>query len=419
MVRGIDVSDYQGTVNWGAVASSKIEFAITKATEGATFVADTFTTNWAGIRREKLVRGAYHFFRPRTDPLAQADLFLDIVKLEPGDLPPVLDIESDDGVDPDRIKSSIRTWLLRVEQATLRRPIVYTYPSFWERMGNWQDFADYPLWIAHYTTEPRPWVPGGWRTWTMWQYTDRGSVNGVTGGVDVNSFNVAKLGTQSTVVVGVQRSLRLKGYDPGALDGLFGNKTAAATTAFQTALGLEPTGVVGPRTWAYLVDASIAPKPVAPSPSPTPEPGTTPNVPAAIELIPVMKYYQGLPHQNAALKSLQAELTNGTLLEFARRWRNDPQSNAAIALVDVAKYYQNLSSQNQALTWLQGQISASQLNDFAEKWRTPSLSGPPPIRLADAARYDQGLSHQQLAWQWLQDRLTTEELAEFARLWRQ
>lgn len=84
MVRGIDVSDYQGTVNWPAVARAGIEFAVTKATEGGTFVADSFTRNWSGIRSAGLVRGAYHFYRPRTDALAQANLFLNIVKLQPG-----------------------------------------------------------------------------------------------------------------------------------------------------------------------------------------------------------------------------------------------------------------------------------------------------------------------------------------------
>lgn len=417
MVRGIDVSDYQGTVNWSAVASSGIEFAITKATEGGTFVADSFSRNWSGIQQVGLVRGAYHFFRPRTDALAQADLFLDIVKLQPGDLPAVLDIETDDGVDPTRIQASMRSWLYRVEQATGRRPIIYTYPGFWERLGNWKEFADYPLWIAHYTSEPRPWVPGGWRTWTMWQFTDRGSVNGVVGGVDVNSFNVAKEGTQSTVVVQVQRSLRLKGFDPGALDGSFGDKTKNATVEFQTALGLKPTGIVGPRTWAYLVDININPNPDEPKvPSepemPAPQPIDT------IELINVMKNYQGLPHQIGALKGLQAKLTLGTLQEFARRWRNDPTSQAPIDLADVAKFYQNLASQNQALEWLQTQMSDSLLGEFAQNWRSPQAYEPPPILLSDAAKYYQGLTHQKTAWEWLQNRLTREELAEFARLWR-
>ncbi|WP_159787780.1 GH25 family lysozyme [Sodalinema gerasimenkoae] len=417
MVRGIDVADYQGTVNWPVVAKSGIEFAVTKATEGGTFVADSFTRNWAGIRSAGLVRGAYHFYRPRTDALAQANLFLNMVKLQPGDLPPVLDIESDDGVEPERIRAGIRSWLVRVEEATQRRPILYTYPSFWERLGNWQDFTDYPLWIAHYTTAERPWVPGGWRTWTMWQFTDRGTVSGVTGPVDVNSFNVIKAGSQSQMVVQVQRSLRGKGYDIGALDGVFGPKSQEATREFQTALGLTATGEITSRTWAYLLDATITGKGVDPKPPDSEKSMPTPT--DAIKLIDVMKFYQDLPHQAKALNWLQGRLESGVLLEFARRWRNNPTSTTPIELVNVAKFYRNLSSQNQALEWLEGQLSSEMVKEFAQRWRSPQEFREAPIVLVNAAQYYQGMSHQKQAWQWLQERLSHEDLAEFARIWRQ
>jgi lysozyme len=417
MVRGIDVSDHQGTVNWTAVSKSGVEFAITKATEGGTFVADSFQRNWSGIRSVGLVRGAYHFYRPRTDALAQANLFLNMVKLEPGDLPPVLDIESDDGVDSERIRAGIRSWLVRVESATGRRPILYTYPGFWERLGNWQEFREYPLWIAHYTTAARPWVPGGWNTWTMWQFTDRGTVNGVTGPVDVNSFNVVKAGSQSMVVVQVQRALRGKGYDIGSLDGVFGAKSQQATREFQASLGLKADGEVTARTWAYLVDATITGKGVAPKP-----PDSEKNMPTptdAIKLIDVMKFYQDLPHQGNALNWLQGSLESGVLLEFARRWRNDASSTTSIRLLDVAKFYRNLASQNQALEWLDTKLTAAMVTEFAQRWRSPQQLQEPPIVLANAAQYYQGMSHQKQAWQWLQERLSHEDLAEFARIWRQ
>ncbi|KPQ38999.1 MAG: lysozyme [Phormidium sp. OSCR] len=417
MVRGIDVSDHQGTVNWTAVSKSGVEFAITKATEGGTFVADSFQRNWSGIRSVGLVRGAYHFYRPRTDALAQANLFLNMVKLQPGDLPPVLDIESDDGVDPERIRAGIRSWLVRVEAATGRRPILYTYPGFWERLGNWQDFREYPLWIAHYTTAARPWVPGGWGTWTMWQFTDRGTVDGVTGPVDVNSFNVVKAGSQSMVVVQVQRALRGKGYDIGSLDGVFGAKSQQATREFQASLGLKADGEVTARTWAYLLDATITGKGVDSKP-----PDSEKNMPTptdAIKLIDVMKFYQDLPHQGNALNWLQGSLESGVLLEFARRWRNDASSTTPIRLLDVAKFYRNLASQNQALEWLDTKLTAAMVTEFAQRWRSPQELQEPPIVLANAAQYYQGMSHQKQAWQWLQERLSHEDLAEFARIWRQ
>jgi lysozyme len=123
-VRGIDVSDYQGQVNWKAVASSGIGYGFTKATEGATFVADTFSRNWSEMRSVGIVRGAYHFFRPRTDAVAQARNFLNVVKLEAGDFPAVLDIESTDNVSTDSMLAGMQTWLDIVEAATKRRPIV-------------------------------------------------------------------------------------------------------------------------------------------------------------------------------------------------------------------------------------------------------------------------------------------------------
>lgn len=417
MVRGIDVSDYQGTVNWTAVAKSGVEFAITKATEGGTFVADSFHRNWSGIRSAGLVRGAYHFYRPRTDALAQANLFLNMVKLEPGDLPPVLDIERDDGVEPERVRAGIQSWLVRVESATGRRPILYTYPGFWEGLGNWQEFRDYPLWIAHYTTAARPWVPGGWGTWTMWQFTDRGTVDGVTGPVDVNSFNVVKAGSQSMVVVQVQRALRARKYDIGSLDGVFGAKSQQATREFQAAVGLKADGEVTARTWAYLVDGTITGK--ATESRPTDSDGTMPTPTDAIKLIDVMKFYQDLPHQANALNWLQGSLESGVLLEFARRWRNDASSTTPIRLVDVAKFYRNLASQNQALEWLDTKLTAAMVTEFAQRWRSPQQFQQPPIVLSNAAQYYQGMSHQKQAWQWLQERLSHEDLAEFARIWRQ
>ncbi|MBO9999940.1 MAG: peptidoglycan-binding protein [Cyanobacteria bacterium SID2] len=415
MSRGIDVSDYQGSVNWIAVANSGISFAVTKATEGATFVADSFSRNWSGIKAAGLVRGAYHFFRPRSNALAQADRFLDIVKLETGDLPPVLDIETDDGVDAASLAARMQTWLDRVEQVTQRRPIIYTYPGFWERLGNWQQFSDYPLWIAHYTTASSPWVPGGWRTWTLWQYTDTGSVNGVPGGVDVNGFNTAKEGTTNALVIDVQKRLKHKGFDPGSIDGTFKTKTKAATIAFQTAVGIFADGIVGPQTWAYLADNTPFVNPPIPKP-PTPPDPPMPQLP--IQLIDVMKHYQGLSHQIDALQWLQLHTPDDTLREFARRWRNQLTTTTSIEFVDVARYYQNLASQNQALTWLQGQLSDAFLEEFAQKWRTLSSAEPPAIVLNKAAKYYEGLFHQDRAWDWLQRQLTREELSEFARLWR-
>lgn len=184
---GIDVSHWQGAIDWDAVAAAGVEFAFIKATEGGDYTDPRFAANWAGAGRVGVLRGAYHFFRPQTDARAQAEHFLRTVPLAPGDLPPVLDVEVTDGRSAQVIAAGVRTWLEEVERATGRRPIVYTRASFWTaQMGG--GFGAYPLWVAHYGVSA-PNVPAGWSGWTFWQHSDAGRVDGITGAVDLNWFN--------------------------------------------------------------------------------------------------------------------------------------------------------------------------------------------------------------------------------------
>ncbi|MBW3570641.1 MAG: glycoside hydrolase family 25 protein [Gemmatimonadetes bacterium] len=184
---GIDVSHWQGAVDWNRVAADGRHFAFIKATEGGDYTDPRFAENWAGARRAGVIRGAYHFFRPQTDAMAQAAHFVRTVPLAAGDLPPVLDVEVTDGRSLDVVAAGVRTWLEEVERATGRRPILYTRASFWTaQMGG--GFGAYPLWVAHYgATEPR--IPAGWSGWTFWQHSDAGRVDGIVGNVDLNWFN--------------------------------------------------------------------------------------------------------------------------------------------------------------------------------------------------------------------------------------
>ena len=202
-VLGIDVSNHNPPINWQAVKSANITFAFVKATEGATFKDKTFATNWSGMKAAGIIRGAYHFFRPARTAQEQVENFLQVVKnvLEPGDLPPVLDVEPW----PEEVGKAwnnltlneridrVKTWLEKVEKETGEKPITYTNPSFWrDYMGNSQAFTDYPLWIAHYTANSRPDVPAnnwGGNGYTIWQHTESGTVAGVKGNVDRNRFN--------------------------------------------------------------------------------------------------------------------------------------------------------------------------------------------------------------------------------------
>jgi GH25 family lysozyme M1 (1,4-beta-N-acetylmuramidase) len=200
---GIDVSNHNPSVNWQTVRSANISFAFVKATEGATFKDRTFATNWSGMKAAGIIRGAYHFFRPAKTAQEQVDNFLQVVKnvLEPGDLPPVLDVEPwprEVGEAWKKLTLSersdrVKIWLEKVEKETGEKPIIYTNPSFWrDYMGDSQDFIDYPLWIAHYTAKPQPDVPTsnwGGKGYTIWQHTESGTVAGVKGNVDRNRFN--------------------------------------------------------------------------------------------------------------------------------------------------------------------------------------------------------------------------------------
>lgn len=182
-VRGIDVSHWQGAIDWRAVEAGGIVFAFAKATEGATFTDPAFAANWEGMGGTRIIRGAYHFFRPQTDPAAQAAHFLRTVRLGASDLPPALDVEVTDGVDRATLVSRVLAWLDAVEQGTGKRPIVYTYQNFYDTYlaGS---LAGYPLWIARYGGTP-PSVSG----WTFWQFSDAGSVPGISAAVDLDWFN--------------------------------------------------------------------------------------------------------------------------------------------------------------------------------------------------------------------------------------
>ena len=189
--RGLDVYHQNGTVDWQAIAASGWSFAIAKATEGDTFVDDQFSGNWPAMKEVGLIRGAYHFFRPSTDPRRQAEHFLERVgALEVDDLPPIVDIEVTDGLPAGEVLDSLRLWIDRIGAASARRPIIYTYPFFWgNRLGNSPRFSECALWIADYSVRRQPRIPGGWRTWSIWQYSASGRTNGLEPPVDLNRSN--------------------------------------------------------------------------------------------------------------------------------------------------------------------------------------------------------------------------------------
>jgi lysozyme len=194
MLPGIDVSHFQRAVDWAAVAASEIRFCFIKATEGAANVDPRFIQNWRGAGAAGLLRGAYHFFHPTVPAATQAESFIrTVVRLEPGDLPPVLDLEVPAAWGT--IAQSARAplaiqWLETVERRLGATPIVYLSPAFAiEILKGAPALGRFPAWLAHYTDAAAPMVPKPWESWTFWQYTREGKTPGVTLPVDLDRFN--------------------------------------------------------------------------------------------------------------------------------------------------------------------------------------------------------------------------------------
>ncbi|WP_214111049.1 glycoside hydrolase family 25 protein [Acrocarpospora catenulata] len=169
MIQGIDVSDWQGAVDWTAHAESEVGFAFARATEGDGVVDARFAENWAAMGRSGLVRGAYHVARPHGEPLAQARHFLDTVRLAPGDLA-ALEFKDGDELPAGEVAAFGRKWCAEVTRRSGLRPLVWTHLHF-AADGYCEGLEAYPLWItAPGRPMGRPEVPAPWRAWTIHQY---------------------------------------------------------------------------------------------------------------------------------------------------------------------------------------------------------------------------------------------------------
>ena len=204
MLKGIDVSDWQGPINWGAVASSGRRFAFTKATEGVYFVAPSVAFNWKGIKDAGLVRGAYHFARPGVSSASEeAQHFLATIgQPSEGDLL-ALDLEDGDG----NLLLWALEWLSTIKATTGITPILYSSADFMRSHGLTKEalaLVKFPLWIWHSLDEVPPLAPYPWKSAEFWQWTWEGSCPGVWGTVDEDFFlgdevELQELGHKSTL----------------------------------------------------------------------------------------------------------------------------------------------------------------------------------------------------------------------------
>jgi lysozyme len=184
---GVDVSHHQKEIDWDVVAvHDNVDFAFVKATEGSDFVDSMYCRNWEHLGRTTIRRGAYHFFRAYGCGDTQAAHFLNTIEMRPGDLPPVLDVETLDGQSPEVLRQEMHVWLQTVENALGLRPIIYSNQDFYERFLSMEFGEKYPLWIARYGDTPPRLTQ--YRPWTFWQKTNEGCVEGISSKVDINSF---------------------------------------------------------------------------------------------------------------------------------------------------------------------------------------------------------------------------------------
>jgi lysozyme len=186
---GIDISEYQDKIYWDKVKELQggypIEFVFVRATIGRRKKDAKFTKYWARAKEKKLLRGAYHYYRPNENSIEQADNFISQVKLKKGDFPPVLDIEKlPRHQSIDSLKVGLKRWLVKIEKHYGVKPIIYSSESYYYDFLK-DDFEEYPFWIANYSA----FYKNIDSDWSIWQITENAKVEGIRGRVDLNVYN--------------------------------------------------------------------------------------------------------------------------------------------------------------------------------------------------------------------------------------
>jgi GH25 family lysozyme M1 (1,4-beta-N-acetylmuramidase)/peptidoglycan hydrolase-like protein with peptidoglycan-binding domain len=324
-VRGIDVSNNNGSINWSQVPGSGVAFAWLKVTEGTTYVDHTFMANWMGAGSAGLVWGGYHFAQPSySDAPTQARFFVSQGGAK-GVMPPVLDLEVTGGLNPTALGQWANSWLTSVAMLTGRTPIVYSggyFPVDWSQVN-----PAYRLWVAGYpagySENPNPCalpLPRAPLPWVAWQYTSSATSYGISGHIDESvadaawfasvtgigtipaptttptapsvtptaaPWQVYSLGSRGPYVAKIQQVIGVPA------DGYYGPATVAAVKVWQAKIGATADGVWGPATdtrtaavlaWVAALPLSppppVAPKLHIPVPAPTlhQSPGAWPQV---------------------------------------------------------------------------------------------------------------------------------------------
>lgn len=183
-IRGIDVSHWQGEINWEDVKNQDFKFVFIKASEGNDFVDDCFIENWDNSNEAGILRGAYHYFTTGSSGAEQAENFISVVPVEDNSLPPVIDIE-EGGLSKEKFRNELRDYIEMIENHYDQKPILYVmYPLYDGYIKG--DFEEYEIWIRDIIKTPSL---SDKREWLIWQYCNRGRISGIDAYVDLNVFN--------------------------------------------------------------------------------------------------------------------------------------------------------------------------------------------------------------------------------------
>lgn len=189
---GFDVSHYQNRedIKWDSLSIGNktipLEFVVMRATMGNKNADKHFDEFWTQAKKHELIRGAYHFYRADEDPVIQANNFLANVKLESGDLPPILDIEKIPKRKTNKkLIEDLKVWCKIIEETYGKKPIIYTYYHYYKDFLK-GEFDGYPLWLANYNEVP---IPSPDDEWDFWQFTENGIVHGINTKVDLDVYN--------------------------------------------------------------------------------------------------------------------------------------------------------------------------------------------------------------------------------------
>ncbi|HHX67596.1 MAG TPA: glycosyl hydrolase [Gallicola sp.] len=309
-MKGIDVSNHNGNINWSKVKADGVEVVYIKATEGTTYQDQWLNSHYAGAKGVGLSTGFYHFLVGTSQPESQAHNFYNQIKDKKNDLIPCLDIEVS-GFD---VGDYAIRFLKKFKELSGMGMVIYTGAYFSRDNLPMEIKKNYPLWLAHYGVEP--WKSNlvalaGFTILAGHQYTEKGHINGINTNVDMNVFNesifldksnisinntdssdwlaeylkswnwsewvgklqrtvgvnvdkivgpitlkactLLKKGCTGELVKRLQEILKAYGFNCGNIDGILGDKTYNAVVAFQKSRGLAIDGVVGYNTWKALL----------------------------------------------------------------------------------------------------------------------------------------------------------------------